>query len=163
MLFVSIGTMSSFYLDMAKVGLEVAAKRTVAAKEHLDEIKVPVKDFINRTDNDEVWTNNHLYDISSYIVINDTACVWVFHDQQEERLVNIIIGSYENNDQYAPDNVRHISKQHNVSPDGKILVKPYVIEFVGTEVDEFPEPGSFIISSAEEGGIIKPPPRSATA
>ena len=82
MLSIGIGAMSSFFFDMEQLGCEVTARRNIAAKEDLQLIKIPLKDFTQRAENDEVWAQGRLYDVSSNIIINDSACVWVFHDQQ---------------------------------------------------------------------------------
>lgn len=160
MLAIGIGVLSSVLLDIAKIRCEFSAKSSLASKADLHLLTIPVKDFKQRADKDEVWDHGNLYDISSYIVIDDNACVWVYHDQKEERIVNIIIGNNEQFDQNTSNNVRHISQYHSPMPDSKILVRPYVINFVRTASNEHFTASTFEYSSAEYSSVIKPPPRS---
>ncbi|MFI5196476.1 MAG: hypothetical protein ACHQD8_05255 [Chitinophagales bacterium] len=159
MLSIGMGAMWSFFFDVEQFRCEVTAHRNIAAKEELQLIKLPLKDFSHRAENDEVWVHGMLYDVSSYIILNDSACVWVFHDQQEERIVNTIIGNFSQNDQYASDNVRHISKHHNPVPDSKILVTPYVMRVINRPTGHYSISGCVEYSSREYSGVIKPPPR----
>ena len=163
MLSIGIGAMSSFFFDVERFSCEVTAGRNIAAKKELQLIKVPLKDFVHRAENDEVWAHGRLYDVSSYIIVNDSACVWVFHDQQEERLVNGFIGSFEQNDRYNSDNGGHISKHHNLPPDGKILVRPYVVAFISRHTGNYSILRSVEYSSREYCSVIKPPPRHIVA
>ena len=163
MLSIGIGAIWSVFLDAEQLLCEVNAGSNIAAKKNLQQIKLPLKDFLGRADKDEIWDHGMLYDISSYIVFNDSACIWVFHDQQEERLVSAIIGNFEQNDQNISGNARHISKHYNPVPDSKILVTPYVIRFSNRFTDHYFILRSAEYSSAESLAVIKPPPRQIGA
>src|ERR1700733_15255621 len=127
MLCFSISAMMYFFFDLAQLHDKSEARENVASKQDLRLIKLPLKDFMNYADKGEVWDHGQLYDVSSYIIINDSACVWVFHDKDEERLINTIVSSFEPNEQYNCDNTVHIIRHHVHIPGGKILVSPYAM------------------------------------
>lgn len=158
MLSIGIGGMSSFFLDLIKLQSEIAAHKKVAEKQDLQQLIIPIKEFAQQNDKDELWNNGRLYDVSSYVIINDYAIVWAYQDQQEECIVNIIIGNYEQIDQNNSDNTRHISQHHSTAPDGKILTTPYVIGFVGVSAVHYPLSPSVKRYSPVYSGVIKPPP-----
>ena len=159
----SIGISGSLYLffDVAQLHFKEEAKDEVASKENLQTIKLSVQELNSHKDGDELWVNGQLYDVSGYIVINDTAIVTVFHDKGEEGVIKAIVDSFEPNDKYSCDNITHVSK-HRIHPpsDGKVLVARYEAGFAVSSVfsDSYPFVKEYCHSAIED--VIKPPPRS---
>ena len=158
----SIGISGSLYLffDVAQLHFKMEAHEEIAVKDHLQTIKLSLKDFSSQKENDEIWVNGKLYDISSFVVVNDSVIFSVLHDEQEEGLVKNIADSFEPNDKYSSDNIVHVCK-HRIHPpgDGKVLVGRYTIGFIE------PAQGSHLFSPLNEHcfspstAVIKPPPR----
>ena len=120
-----------FFFDAAQLHFKMEAGESVLVKSNLEIIKLPIAEFRNNKTGDEVWVNGRLYDIGSYTVANDTACISVFHDNNEEALVKGMAASFDINDQNTTDNSSHLTKHRLCNPDdGKVLVAPFSMHTV---------------------------------
>ena len=160
MLSVSISALLYFFYDVSQCRFKMEAQTDIKAREHLEIVKISLTDFRNRSSSDEVWVNGNLYDVSSYVIINDTAFVTVLHDENEEGLIKNIVDSFEPNDKYATDNLTHVCKHRiHVPDDGKILVAAYTIKLVSaTSVGHSSRPFAERFSLIPFG-VVKPPPK----
>lgn len=157
----SISALLYLFFDVAQLQFKMEAKRDIAVKNKLQTIRLSIGEFNKNKEKDEVWINGKLYDISSYVIIDDEVLVSVLHDEWEEGLVKSIVDSFEPNDRYVNDNFTHLGKHRIHMPDdGKVLVTRYAIKIVlpldismacFSTVDYAPQ----LIAS-----VIKPPPRA---
>jgi hypothetical protein len=160
MLSVSISAMLYFFYDVEQFHYKMEARQDIKVNQRLQIVKLSLKEFRDKNDPDEVWVNGELFDVSSYVIINDTAFVTVLHDEHEESLVKDIVSSFEPNDKYATDNISHVCKHRiHIPDDGKILVAPYAIKFLSTASVDHPSPRFTEHASQIPLEVIKPPPR----
>lgn len=156
----SISALLYLFFDVAQYSYKLAAERNISNKEYLYTIKIPAKELKDIKDDKEVWVGGKLYDVSSYVIINDTAIVSVFHDEDEEGVIKNIVSSFEPDDKYCSDNIVHISKHKIHVPDyGKILVAPYTISFSEAKKNHYPATCITGNPPRVSIAIIKPPPR----
>ena len=161
MLSFGVSGMLYFFFDAAQYKDRVAAHKRVAEREGLDVIKIPLKDFKLLVGDDELWYGGRMYDVSCYTTVNDTVCVSVFHDRDEERLVKSISDSFEPNDKCISDNNVHIVKYKVHFPDdGKILTSRFTLKRVMTPKSSGHLPHLLSHSAPVYTSVIKPPPRS---
>ena len=159
MLSVSVSALLYFFYGMEQLQFKSEARQEIRVADRLQTIKVPVEEF-DQKNTDEVWVGGRLYDVNSYVIIDDTAFITVLHDEQEESLVKNIVESFEPNDKCTSDNTTHVTRHRIRLPDGgKILVAPYTITFLCTAPVDHPTPCSSEQSSRTSSGVIKPPPK----
>jgi len=163
LLLLSFGISGLLYVvyDVAQFYDKMEAEINIGSKEHLQVIKLPLKEFKGKDQIKEVWAGGRLYDVSSYTIVKDTAIILAFHDEDEEGLVNSITESFDPYNSYVYDNsTNHIYKHHIHPPvDNNILVAPYSINFM-----EKNNPGLLLARFIEYSphlysAIVKPPPR----
>ena len=160
MLAFGISGMMYFIMDGAQLHYKVAAGDRISQKTNLDIIKMPLKDLKAQAGANELWHDGKLYDISSYVVVGDTAFVSVFHDGDEESLVKNIVASFETGNEFCPDNGQHISKHKlHVPNDGKILAAQYSTSHLVVADEISLVPYFLYYGSVTYTTVIKPPPR----
>jgi hypothetical protein len=163
MLSIGVSGMLYVFFDVAQLHFKMEAQEEAKVSACLQTIKVPVKEFITRKEQNEIWENSNLYDVRSYVIINDTAFVSVLHDEGEEGLVKSIVDSFGPGDTYSADNIVHVCKHRIYPPEiGKVIVEKYTICFVGP-LDIF-KSGSQVKEHfcKVATDVIKPPPRRLT-
>jgi hypothetical protein len=167
LIMLSIGISGLLYLfyDAAQVHFKMEAREEIGNKDHLQTIRLSLKDFNDLKENDEVWDNGKLYDIGNVVITGDSAIVSVLHDEKEEGLIKNIADSFEPNDKYSSDNLVHVCKHRIHMPgDGKVLVEKYTLEAFAVAIDS--QPGTSVnkayVSSVCHS-VIKPPPRYVVA
>jgi len=149
-----------FFFDAMQFRDKLAAQEQISSGKKLEVIRIPLKDFKIQDSDNEIWYGGQLYDVASYTVENDFACVVVYRDTEETELVQTIAQSFESVGKYTPANGSHILKHKIHSPnDGKILVTPLsltpftALQLQHTKLHTLPH--SLQVHSA----VIKPPPR----
>ena len=124
LLILCFGTSALLYLffDIAQLQDKNQAQQEIKSQERLEIIKLSLTEFRQLNGADELWHNGALYDISGYSVQEGFVLVTVFHDCNEESLVQTLAESFEPNGRFAADNIIHITRHHIHPPtDGKIL------------------------------------------
>lgn len=160
------GISGSVYLffDVEQFHFKEQAHTAVVVKERLETIKLSLNEFAPQKNNDEVWVNGMLYDVSSYEIVNDTAIITVFHDNKEENLVKTIVENIETTDKYTTGSNQHVSKYHIVAfNDGKILVTPFLLKALiplSLQHSVVPYANHY---EAVYSAVIKPPPNNLPA
>ena len=156
----AISALMYLFFDVAQFRLKIKAQQNISANRRLQIVKTSLTEFNKSNEHDELWINGKLYDVSSYVIINDSVSVTVFHDEQEETLVSVIADSFEPNDKYSSDNIVHVCKHRiHARGDGKVLVSRYRVEVV-KHLDIKPPISNFTEYSPRLSfAVIKPPPR----
>ncbi len=148
------------FYDVAQFSFKIAAGKNILEKTDLQVIKVPVNEVRSAGNDKEIWVGGKLYDVSGYVIVDDTAIVSVFHDEDEEGIVKSIVSCFEPNEKCCTDNIVHVSKRHVHAPnDNKILVEPFTVSYcVGAvsyhSLSFFKDYFSLFSTS-----VIKPPPK----
>jgi len=154
------GGLYLFY-DVARYIDKQEAQEHISSNQEISVIRMSLNDFKRNDGTKEVWANGKLYDISSYSIRNDTVTINVYHDEQEESLVNdISTGFQPSSSCAASDNFQHISRhQMRPSTDAKILIAPLSIVLAkSTDPQLFQLPVNDY-TSVPYASVIKPPPR----
>ena len=160
LLSLSIGYLSYAHFDIMQLACKVAAGIDQSDSRTLVTLKVPLKEFTDENKKDEIWINGGLYDVHSYVIINDTALVSVHQDKEEEHLISAIVSVFQTNDQYTGnDGYNHFNKYKPFLPDGKVLTKLFQLTvskyYVG---NSFAIGTPFFIADYRSTAVIKPPP-----
>ncbi len=148
------------YLDLAEVAAKVKARTEVSkTRVVLNKIKVSIPDF--RGNDGEIWYHDHLYDIVSYEVEQDSVLVTVHHDVHEEYVVSIIQEAFNTNSQLRNNaDGPSVSKHKVCQTDVKCLCNATHFQSIFHEYDvaNFPEMSvnHYSIGAPE---IAAPPPR----
>jgi hypothetical protein len=161
MLCFSISSLLYVVYDIVQLNCKATASRNLDADgTHFQTIKLSVKDFRN-TKEEELWHNGSLYDIHSYVVVNDTVILTVLQDEGETRIVKSITESFETSDRYAADGRAHISRHHvHLSDDGKVLQSPYKhTSVISGSAVHFVCSRFLVYTGQSFTAIIKPPPQ----
>ena len=153
----SISALLYVLLDVVQFDFKLAAKDDIEEGGHLQTIKLSLREF-NNNKKDELWHNGELYDVRSYVIINDTVFISVFQDEREAQIIKSITESFDSS-LYANDGFSHISK-HHLPPfgGGKILVALYKIKFIAAYNTCFPFSPFIEYASVSSFDVIKPPP-----
>lgn len=163
MLSFGVSVMLYLFFSVAQVQFKIEAHNEIAASQHLQTIKLSLSEFNNARGKDELWLNGRLYDVHSYVVVNDSVFVSVFHDEDEESIVKIIADSFEPNDKSINDGTVHLSRcRVHLPSDGKALPERYFVRFVPglvTSRSSSVVQEHFIHLSFS---VIKPPPKVAS-
>lgn len=135
------------------------AQQNIKSNTHLPVLQLSLEEFRKNRQDDELWMNGKLYDISGYTISNETVTVTVLHDEQEESLVKSMVSSFEPNDTYITDKIVHAGK-HKIHPpsDQKILSARYSLAF--TDVAPLHEAIPYYVMSCASPvfeAVIKPP------
>jgi len=156
-----VSAMIYFFFGIAQFQYKITAENNIATRQGISTIKIPLSDFKKQSGNDEVWYGGKLYDVSSYSIENDSVCLVIFHDEQEESLIKSIADNFEPNDKYAPNDGVHIVKHRIHIPDD-IKIKPtatsLLLSFKVASQTEDPLPYFIQYSSPAFARILKPPP-----
>ena len=161
MLCFCISALAYLFFDIAQFDLKLASQGRIRASSHLQTIKLPARQFASHEK--ELWHNGRLYDIHSFVIKNDTACISVLPDKDEEQLIKNISDSFEPDNCIAPDNLVHIARHHAHAPaGGKILVARYVLRTLLPFNFNSPMEQGISFCSSACFDVIKPPPRPAT-
>jgi lipopolysaccharide export LptBFGC system permease protein LptF len=147
------------FFDAAQFRVKEQARTEMSAGEHLETIKLSLNEFSQYRDNDEIWVNGRLYDISSYKVVNDQVFISVFHDNNEEGLVKVLSEQFDNSGAYATGNSEHVSKHiTHAFDDGKILANSFSLDVIFV-MDAVHPPAPHEGNLAQQAcSVIKPPP-----
>ena len=163
LLILCLGTGALLYLfyDIAQMGDKHLAQQEIKAKEKLENIQLSLQEFKELNGSDELWHNGELYDIYSYSVQGSFVSVTVFHDCNEESLIQNIVESFEPNDKIASDNLVHIARHHIHPPtDGKILCEHSFNLIAGPGIASLPYYYSWSFYPLQFFSILKPPPEA---
>jgi len=154
----SIGACVYVVIDGEQYYFKALAGDEIQMKGKLETIKVPLKECNGKIAS-EIWENGSMYDVSSYVVLHDTAVVTVYHDNREEELVHMIADNFECSDSFGPGIDHHISKyRSHITDDGKILREVYALKIstAPAPVPAFYEQA--VYPSDQTGSVTTPPP-----
>jgi hypothetical protein len=145
--------------DAAMLYDKMEADGNISLNEHLQKIKIPLKQF-DKKNTKEVWAQGKLYDVSSYVIIKDTVVLLAFHDEDEESLLSVIKDSFEPYNSSVSGCINHIA-QHHIHPplDNKILVGRLSISIVKVGWQVLPRPGFLPHYLQVCASVSTPPPR----
>ena len=157
-LVLSIGACVYVVMDAQQYYFKALASDEVDAKKNLETIKVSLKDYGGNI-GDEIWANGNMYDVSSYVVINDTAIVTVYHDNREEDLVRTIADDLGSRDNYMPGTDHHVSKyKTHLTDDGKILCEEYSLKISTAPVPVHSFCEQAVYPTEQAISVTTPPP-----
>ena len=149
-----------FFFDAVQFRDKLAAREHISSQDKLDVITIPLKDFKIQERDGEIWYGGQLYDVASYSIEGDVACVSVYLDSEEGGLVKNIVASFEPNDKPASDFGTHIAKHKIHYPnDGKVLVSTFALTRLLATKTYHPESRFLSASIQVCYAVIKPPPR----
>ena len=148
------------FFDMAQLDFKETAKARMEQGTHLQTITIPLSEF-NDNKHQELWFGGKLYDVHSYVIVNNTVVISVFQDDDEAQLVKNIVDSFNPNDTYnSSDNLSHIIKHHIHNTGGaKILVSPWRIGCPASASSHFSGISNSPYAVTVYFDVIKPPPR----
>ncbi len=151
---------SYFFFDAMQTKDKIEARERISAKDKLDIIRIPLKDFKGLEGANEIWYGGELYDVAGYSIENDIACVTVYHDKDETGLVKGLAERFESSDRSNIRSGPHIEKHKIHYPnDGKILVTTHVLRHFTAPGTYHNEPRFLSVSLQVYSAVIKPPPR----
>ena len=164
MLVCGISVFLYLFFDAEQFHFKRLAHVEIELSEHLETIKLPVSEFAKNKDKDEVWVDSRLYDVKSYVIINDTVLLSVYHDDKEEGLVKTIVAHIEGGNKFAAANGSRISKVHLLSfNDGKIMSTPFSIERLVSSSVFHPFSHIDFHFVLVYNDVVKPPPNGVVA
>ncbi len=129
-----------FVFNIAQIGFKYKAEEQINKNEKLEKITISKSDFITNKEYKELWYNNNLYDIESYLLIGDSVTAIVFHDNQEEEITKIVFGISDN--EYVNNGKESNSRieTHKIIPDeNKDINEIYYLKsfFASTKIPTF--------------------------
>ena len=160
LLALAISGMMYFFFGLAQLQFKKEARQNIVSDRGLYTIRISLKDFNKQAGENEFWYGGKLYDISSYTIQNDSVCVTIFHDEQEESLVKTIATNFEPCDKDISDNSVHIVKHRpHIPDDGKVLVARYELPSLRLTKVFHPLPYLIHYSVPVYSTVLKPPPQ----
>ena len=150
-----------FFFGIAQFQYKIIAEHIIAEQRGVTSIKIPLSDFKKQSDNKEIWYGGKLYDVSRYSIENDSVCLAIFHDEQEESLIKRIADNFEPSDSYAPNDGVHIVKHRiHIPDDVKIKPTATILHLYLTVTYKKGDLLPYFIqySSGAHASILKPPP-----
>ena len=149
-----------FFFDAMQAKDKIEARERISAKDKLDIITIPLKDFKALEGANEIWYGGELYDVAGYTIENGIAYVTVYHDKDETGLVKGVAESFESSDRSNNSSGPHIEKHKIHYPnDGKILAACNELRRFTAPAADHHEPRFLSVSLQVYSAIIKPPPR----
>ena len=161
LLCISAGVQSYLHFDIGQLICKLTSGERNPTE--LCAVKLPVKAFSGLAQETEITVNGRLYDVNSYVVVNDTAIVWCWRDTDEENLVAGIVSVFEHTSQFTARDTtnNHFSKYRVYVPDGKILNQPiYLHSYVLTTTQKCSYSRTHAVIKHRSTKVIKPPPQA---
>jgi hypothetical protein len=100
------------YFSISEVKDKIEAHIALLEGERKDDLQlltIPKADF--RQD-DEIWYEGQMYDVSSYTIVGDSVQLQVWHDVKEESLVAYYSARMNEGKDFLSGNATHLSKIH---------------------------------------------------
>ena len=155
-----------FYLDSAQMRCKSEAKAVVKADANLTVIKISTQEFrAAHVDDNEIKLNGSLYDIKHCETDHDSVIVYLFHDTNEEEILDAFTALFQTYDSPATDGSR-MSKFHPTGlSDWKVVSSGFELRYNSsyavrslnyseTEISHYASISFPIIAPPPQSGIL---------
>ena len=152
-----------FIFDIAEMEIHQSSKIETAENIHTQTVSMSLSEFKAQKDKDEIWVDGALYDVKDYTISGNQVFITVFHDTNEESMLNSLTENIESGSSVLPDHAQHQFSKHKVTIPDLQKIMPGTYSF-----STYHNPGKALININEAAiiylqcctSILKPPPRS---